>query len=236
MRRFICGVDAWTRNDYITYTVNTMKGIIAIYKPKGPTSHDVVDMVRRATGEKRVGHAGTLDPLATGVLVIGVGRDATRQLGTIVKKEKEYIATIALGVNSTTDDEEGEKVHIPIARTPPQAQVQDALLPFVGHIQQVPPVYSAVHVDGKRAYKRAREGQEVVLKPRSVHVVNIKLLAYRWPILKIQVTTGPGAYIRALARDIGKSLGTGGYLKELERIRVGIYDKEKAVSLEEFTR
>lgn len=210
-----------------------MKDIFAVYKPVGPTSHDVVERIRKMTGVKKVGHAGTLDPLAKGVLVVGIGREATKKLHEAVQKEKEYIAKIRLGATSATDDEEGEKTAIAVRRKPSAAEVRKAALGFVGSILQTPPVFSAVKIRGKEAYKRARRGEEVELKPRPVEIKKIEVLGYRWPHLRLKVTTGPGAYIRAFARDIGEKLEVGGYLAALERTRVGEFKKEYAVRLGE---
>ena len=211
--------------------------IIAIYKPEGPTSNDVVQMVKRATGAKKVGHAGTLDPLARGVLVLGIGREATKKLSEVVRKEKEYVASIKLGQTSITDDQEGvsakaqEESKNTVDR-PGQQKIDKILQKFVGKITQTPPLYSAVKIKGKEAYKYARRGQKVELTPRVVEIKSIELLEYEWPVLKIKVITGPGVYIRSLARDIGQELGTGAYLADLERTRVGQWTKDKAVSLE----
>jgi tRNA pseudouridine55 synthase len=208
-------------------------GIFAVYKPKGMSSHDVIYHVRKATGVKRVGHGGTLDPLASGVLVVAVGRENTRQLATIVAKEKEYMATIKLGLESTTDDEEGEKNIIDESRMPQLDEIKATVTPFIGSISQMPPIYSALKVKGKNAYKYARQGKQVVLKARMVIIKDIEIISYEYPILVIQVVTGPGVYIRSLARDIGKNLGTGAYLADLERTRVGEYTLENAIALED---
>ena len=197
--------------------------IFAFYKPKGITSHDAVNLVRRKTGERRVGHAGTLDPLASGVLVIGVGREATRRLGEIEKQEKEYEALLRLGISSTTDDEEGEKKENTVKEIPQLEKIEGILKDFEGEISQVPPIYSAIKIKGKAAYKYAREGKKVELKPRRVLIKEIKILEYKWPFLKLRVVTGPGVYVRSLARDLGEKLGTGGYLADLLRTRVGEY-------------
>ncbi|MBI4449908.1 hypothetical protein HY634_02520, partial [Candidatus Uhrbacteria bacterium] len=171
--------------------------IIAIWKSKGPTSHDVVDAVRRITGERRVGHAGTLDPMAEGVLVVGIGREATKRLSTEVAKEKEYRATIRLGATSTTDDAEGEiQAHDlakfqnpkskcqtnPKIQNPNRDNIERTLRQFVGQIQQVPPAYSAVKLKGTPAYKLARQGHVVDLKPRTVEMKEIELLEYTPPL------------------------------------------------------
>lgn len=208
-----------------------LEGIFGIYKPKGPTSHDIVSAIRRMTGVKRVGHAGTLDPLARGVLVIAVGREATKKLGEVVQKEKEYVADIRLGVESTTDDEEGEKTIWRISKKPTAARIEKVVAKFKGKIKQRPPVFSAIKIKGQRAYKLARALQKVLLKPRTVEIKKIEIMKYRWPFLKLRVVTGPGVYIRSLARDIGGKLKTGGYLADLERTRVGKFNAEDAIRL-----
>ncbi|MFA6391901.1 MAG: tRNA pseudouridine(55) synthase TruB [Patescibacteria group bacterium] len=214
-----------------------MNGIFAIYKEKGPTSHDVVYRLRKITGEKRIGHAGTLDPLAEGVLVVGIGREATKKLSTEVQKEKEYITTIMLGVTSTTDDAEGEKTSIAVKSIPTHAEVKEAIKLFVGKIKQIPPIYSAVKVNGKEAYKFARKGKPVELEARDVEIKKIDIVHYDWPMLTIKAITGPGVYIRSLGKNIGEKLGVGGgYLKYLKRSRVGEYSCNNALTLDQFEK
>jgi tRNA pseudouridine55 synthase len=209
------------------------EGIFAVFKEEGMTSHDVVDAVRRRTGQRRVGHAGTLDPCARGVLVVGVGRPATRKLGQIVEKEKEYVTHIRLGWRSTTDDREGEKEEVPVTTTPSERQVREALSAFQGVIQQAPPSFSALKIEGRPAYKLARAKKEVTLAAREVVVKEIELLAYEWPVAEVRMVTGPGVYVRAIARDLGEALGTGGYVEQLERTRVGSYTLDQAIRLSE---
>ncbi len=208
-----------------------LRGIVAVRKPTGPTSHDIIDQLRRLTGERRIGHAGTLDPLASGVLVVGIGREATRELAGQVQKEKEYLAEVKLGMTSTTDDEDGEKTPRDVKRVPAKQEVLAALQSFVGTIQQVPPAYSAVKRAGTAAYKMARRGKAVELGPRTVEIKEIELLAYEWPYLLIRVATGPGTYVRALARDLGQHLETGGYIHALRRTRVGNFLLDDALAL-----
>lgn len=203
--------------------------IFAVYKPVGPTSFDVIKQIRKITGIKKVGHAGTLDPLASGVLVVAVGRQSTKKLAQEVKKEKEYLAEIKLGEESTTYDAEGKKKKISVSEIPTIADINQAILKFQGKILQAPPLYSAVKVAGQKAYKMARKGKTIELNPREVEIKKIELLEYSWPYLKLNVTTGPGVYIRSLAHDLGKALKTGGYLSALERTRVGNFAKEQAV-------
>jgi len=208
-----------------------MDGIFAVNKPLGMTSHDVVDLVRKKTGVKRVGHGGTLDPLASGVLVIAVGRENTKRLNEFVKGEKEYVAEIKLGFDSTTDDEEGEKIEVNTKIKPTLEEIEQTLKQFVGKIKQTPPLYSSIKIAGKEAYKYARKGKTVELKVREVEIKEIRLLLYKYPVIKLNVTTGPGVYIRSLARDIGKSLSTGGYLKSLVRTRVNNFTIKQSISL-----
>lgn len=212
-----------------------MLGIYPIYKPKGPTSHDIIYRVRKVTGEKRVGHAGTLDPLASGVLVVAVGREFTKQLEQHVQGEKEYIATIKLGEISTTDDEQGEKIPFSSSKLqhPNQDEIEKVLQTFIGTIEQIPPVYSAIKVKGMPAHRRIRRGQTVELPARTVEIKAIELLDYEFPMLKIQVKTGKGVYIRSLARDIGQKLNTGAYLADLERTQVGAFRIEQSLTLDQ---
>ncbi|MBI4991724.1 MAG: tRNA pseudouridine(55) synthase TruB [Candidatus Harrisonbacteria bacterium] len=210
-------------------------GIFAVYKPKGPTSYDILREIKKTIGDKKIGHAGTLDPLASGVLVIGIGREATKRLGGEVKKEKEYLAEIKLGVISSTDDEEGDKTEKKIIRQPSKEEVGEVLKKFEGKIMQVPPIFSAIKISGKSAYKLARQGKAPELKAREVEIKKINLIKYQWPFLELSAVTGPGVYIRSLARDIGKELGCGGYLADLERIRVGQFTKENSVRISDLS-
>jgi tRNA pseudouridine55 synthase len=212
------------------------EGIFAVYKEAGMTSHDVVDAVRRATGQKRVGHAGTLDPLATGVLVVGVGRPATKRLGSVVGTEKEYVTRIRLGARSSSDDREGQKELVEVSTPPSEAQVREALAGFEGVTDQRPPAFSAVKVGGRAAYKFARASKPVELAARKVEAKAIELLSYEWPFAVVHLVTGPGFYVRSLARDLGEALGTGGYVEDLERTRVGAFTKDNALPLSELHR
>ncbi|RPJ38841.1 MAG: tRNA pseudouridine(55) synthase TruB [Planctomycetaceae bacterium] len=211
-------------------------GIVAIYKEEGYSSHDIVNAIRRYTGERRVGHAGTLDPCAKGVMVIGVGRAVTRTLAAIVGKEKEYVVRIKLGWRSASDDLEGRKTQVPVSQIPSEDQVRQALKSFEGIIQQRPPAFSAVKVGGKRAYKLSRAHKSTDLPLRQVETKHIELLAYAWPFVDVRLVTGPGFYVRSLARDLGEMLGTGGYADTLERTRVGPYTKENALRLSDLRR
>ncbi|PJE64352.1 MAG: tRNA pseudouridine(55) synthase TruB [Candidatus Ryanbacteria bacterium CG10_big_fil_rev_8_21_14_0_10_43_42] len=213
-----------------------MKDIFAVWKPKGMTSHDVVNAVRRATGIKKVGHAGTLDPLAEGVLVVGVGRDATKQLGDIVAKEKEYVAEVLLGTTSSTDDEEGEKTKRNVSIQPSKKDVEKVIKSFIGRSMQAPPRYSALKVGGVPAYAYARAGKAVELKERQIMVKEMELVSYVYPFVCFRTVTGPGVYVRALARDMGERLHTGGYLTALTRTRVGAFTGKDACVLSELKK
>jgi len=205
------------------------EGIFAVYKDVGMSSHAIVNLVRRCTGQKRVGHGGTLDPCAKGILVIGVGRPATKQLGQIVEKEKEYVTHVRLGWRSTTDDREGEKEEVSITVPPSREDVESALAKFQGVIHQRPPSFSALKVGGRPAYKLARANKDMELASREVVIKEIELLSYDWPIAVVRMVTGPGVYVRSVARDLGEALGTGGYVSELERTRVGSYTADQAI-------
>lgn len=202
--------------------------VFAVYKPRGPSSAAFLNQLKRILGAKKMGHAGTLDPLAAGVLVVGIG-GGTKRLAAIVGKEKEYMATIKLGEESSTDDAEGEKRPGDARSKPTRAAVEAGLKKFTGTILQIPPAVSAVKIGGERAYTLARQGKTVHLKPRPATIHTIELLEYRWPFLKLRIATGPGVYVRAIARDLGRELGTLGYLADLERTRVGEFTKERAL-------
>lgn len=206
-----------------------MFGFLNVNKPPGPTSHDLVARVRRMLPHKtKVGHAGTLDPFAGGVLVLCVG-PATRLACYVQKAPKRYRAEITLGATSSTDDGEGAIRAAPSGKPPPQPLVREALRRFVGDIEQVPPAHSAVHVGGRRAYQLARAGQDVELPARKVRIHELALVEYAWPSLTVDVRCGSGTYIRALARDVGASLEVGGYCSKLVRTAVGAFTLGKSI-------
>ena len=211
---------------------------LLVDKPKGMTSHDVVDRLRTITGERRVGHAGTLDPNATGLLIVGIGRESTKKLGKISKDtRKTYMAEIVLGEERDTDDSEGKVVLKAKGVLPPgRKEVVKILREFLGEQEQIPPKYSAIKLKGKKAYELARKGMKFTLIPRKVFVHRINQIRYKYPNLEIEVEVSAGTYIRALARDIGRKLGIGAYLSELRRTKIGEYFVEDAVSLEKLTR
>jgi tRNA pseudouridine55 synthase len=212
--------------------LTTESGLVVVDKSGGMTSHDVVSRVRRLAGTRKVGHAGTLDPMATGVLVLGVNR-ATRLLGHLMLTEKGYDATIRLGVATTTDDAEGEVTATVATDGLEEAVVRAAAAEFVGDLLQVPTAVSAIKVDGKRAYQRVRDGEQVELKARPVTVHELTVHEVRGAEVDIAVRCSSGTYIRAIARDLGARLGVGGHLTALRRTAVGPYDLAGARTLDQ---
>ncbi|MGL5808608.1 MAG: tRNA pseudouridine(55) synthase TruB [Nocardioides sp.] len=218
----------------------TSSGVVVVDKPAGLTSHDVVNRVRRLAGTRKVGHAGTLDPMATGVLVLGVNR-ATRLLGHLASRDKSYDATIRLGISTVTDDAEGQVVERRSAAAIDPAQVPDALAEFVGDIDQVPTAVSAIKVAGRRAYDRVRAGESVTLTPRPVTIHRLEVGGMRsgsahdneFLDVDIQVRCSSGTYVRAIARDLGATLGVGGHLTALRRTAVGAFGLDRAATLED---
>lgn len=207
-------------------------GILLLDKPPGPTSHDAVARARRALGVRRIGHFGTLDPFASGLLVLGVGA-ATRLAPFAGAHGKTYRAVVRLGGRSTTDDREGTVEPVVVAVPPDAALVAAACAGWIGEVDQVPPAFSAKHVAGERAYARARAGEIVALPPVKVVIERIDVLRYEWPDLEIEVACGPGTYVRGLARDLGEALGTGGYCEALRRTRSGPFGVEEAIGWDE---
>lgn len=208
-------------------------GILLLDKPQGPTSHDLVGRARRALGTRKVGHAGTLDPMATGLMILGV-ESSTRLLTYLVGLDKEYLATIRLGVATDTDDAEGEVAARVDAGEVDAEQIGAAVESLRGDIQQVPSTFSAIKVAGRRSYDRARSGEAVELAARPVRVSEFEVLAQRRDAttidLDIRVEVSSGTYVRALARDLGRALGVGGHLTALRRTRVGPFSVADAVS------
>jgi tRNA pseudouridine55 synthase len=208
--------------------------LIAINKPAGITSHDVIDHLRLITGEKRIGHAGTLDPMATGVLVVGIGRTATRRLAHAEASIKEYKAVIRMDGSSDTLDADGRIRQLENLLIPTESRIDETLGIFVGTITQIPPRFSAIKVHGMTAHKRARSQEHFSLAAREVLIYSIRKVHYKWPLVTIKVQTGPGVYIRSLARDVGTGLGVGGYLTQLRRTRVGNFFYSDCFSLDSF--
>ena len=207
-------------------------GMLLVYKPAGPTSHDIVNAVRRKTGVKRVGHAGTLDPFASGLLIVLVGREATKRQSEFLTMDKTYEAVIRLGATSTTDDRTGHTSPSQVCQYIDTNLIEQAVASFVGSYEQYPPQFSAKKIKGTPAYKFARAGKAVELKPKKVTSHSIEILSYEWPILSVRMTVSSGTYIRAFARDLGAKLDCGGYVEELKRTAIGPYSLENATSID----
>ncbi len=214
----------------------SVDGLVVVDKPGGMTSHDVVARIRRLVKTRRVGHGGTLDPMATGVLVVAVGR-ATRLLTYVTGSDKSYLATIRLGQSTVTDDAEGDVVAVADVSDVTDQAIRAGLRVLTGEIDQVPSAVSAVKIDGRRAYQRVRAGEQVVLAARRVTVSKLDVLAVRrtpgFVDVDVDVTCSSGTYIRAIARDLGVALGVGGHLTALRRTAVGGYPLAEAVTLDE---
>jgi tRNA pseudouridine55 synthase len=214
---------------------NNLMGEIGYFlnidKPAGMTSRDVVNRVVKFTQTRRVGHAGTLDPLATGVLVVAVEK-ATRLVEYVQQQPKTYEAEFLLGQSSDTDDIEGRIDHRPVTVPPTRAEIEEVLSRFQGEIVQLPPKYSALKIGGRAAYDLARKGMEVELKPRPVRIDSIELTGFDYPRVELTVSCGSGTYIRSIARDLGEALGVGGLMSRLRRTAVGVFQVADAVGLE----
>lgn len=219
-----------------------MKGLLLVDKPAGWTSFDVVNYVRKivaqAEGKKpkqvKVGHTGTLDPFATGLLVLLIGKEYTRRAGELSKLDKTYEMTMCLGQISSTGDPEGE-IEAVSDTDPGVETLKTALKRFRGEIEQVPPAFSAIKINGQRAYKLAREGKEVKIEPRKVTINRLELFDYNYPAAKLVADVSSGTYIRSLVEDIGQSLKTGAYTSDLRRIRIDKYDVDSAAQVKELS-
>ena len=210
-------------------------GFLLINKRSGPTSHDVVDSLRIITGIRKIGHAGTLDPFASGLLLMALGRQATKRIDQFVKKDKTYIATLGLGTTTDTYDRKGVKIEKDCIK-PDEEKIKKVLNDFIGEQEQIPPMFSAKKIKGKKLYELARKGIEIERKPSQINIYNIKLLNFSWPVLKLEVHCSTGTYIRSLANDIGEKLNCGAYLEELERTKIGDFDIKKAYEVDNLTK
>ena len=210
-----------------------MKGLIIINKPKGYTSHDVVNVLRKKLNTKKVGHTGTLDPNATGVLPILVGK-ATKISKYLIEHEKTYIATIELGKKTDTGDAEGKIIEEDTNKKDiSKEEIEKVLKDFIGKQNQIPPMYSAIKVDGKKLYEYAREGKTVELKPREIEILDINLITYTNNEIEFSVRCSKGTYIRTLCEDIAEKLGTIGYMKELQRTSINEFDIKNSISIDD---
>ncbi|MFN9721497.1 MAG: tRNA pseudouridine(55) synthase TruB [Planctomycetota bacterium] len=219
-----------------TEDMSDLFGVLNINKAAGCTSRDVVNTIQKLVRPVKCGHAGTLDPMATGVLLVCIG-PATRLTTLVQESSKTYVSEFTLGLTSSTDDSTGmilSQAHPSFRLT--VDEIQRALSQMTGPILQTPPAYSAVHVNGQRAYKLARQGESFDLTPRIVQIHSIRVLSFEWPRLELEIDCGSGTYIRSIARDLGTVLGCGGLMSRLERTRIGSFSVSKAVSVEDLTR
>lgn len=211
--------------------MNTFEhNIYLINKPRGRSSFSIVAQVRRMSGVKKVGHAGTLDPEAEGLLIILVGKDYTKQSDKFLKLDKVYEFGLQLGSTSTTGDTEGEITHTSDTQ-PSRQQIEEAIHSFVGTAAQTPPIYSAIKIDGVRAYKRARKGEEITLPERTIHIYSLEILDYTYPQLKLRAHVSSGTYIRTLGAEIGQQLQVGAYCQSIVRTAIGKYKLVDAITL-----
>ena|GEM_PF-596220 len=213
------------------YANPTLTGLLVVDKPLGWSSMDIVRRLRRVTGGAKAGHAGTLDPLATGVVICCLGK-ATKLIDSLMGMTKVYEAGVDLSAFTATDDREGPREEVTVEQPPTREVLLEVLPRFVGEIDQKPPAFSALHIGGERAYKLARRGEVVDMPSRKVRIDAIELMDYAWPIAVLRITCGKGTYIRSLARDIGIALNTGGHLSSLRRTAIGAYTLEGAFNEE----
>jgi tRNA pseudouridine55 synthase len=207
-----------------------MNGIFPFYKKIGPTSHDVIDTLRKMTGTQKIGHAGTLDPLAEGILVIAIGRNYTKKINKYALKEKEYIGKIKLGENSITGDAEGPIKFIS-SKKPNLMKIRRELKNIKNKKTQRPHKFSAIKINGKKSYILSRKGHSFSMPERMVNIKKISIIKYKYPFISLKIITGPGVYIRSIAEDLGRGLGTGAYLYSLKRTRVGCFTEKESLSL-----
>lgn len=204
---------------------------ILINKAKDISSFKAVAYLRKVTNIRKIGHAGTLDPMAEGLLIVAIGRESTKRINQFVKLDKEYIANIYLGKSTDTYDKEGKILSEYKGKASELKEIEKVIKSFLGEIEQIPPMYSAKKHKGKKLYELARKGIEVKRKASIVNILEVETLNYQWPNLEIRVKCSKGTYIRSLAKDIGDKLKTGAYLQELKRTRIGNYTLSSAYSL-----
>ena len=203
------------------------EGLYLINKPRGRSSFSIVAQVRRLSGIKKVGHAGTLDPEAEGLLIVLVGKEFTKQAEKYSKLDKTYEFELKLGEYSTTDDEEGEKTKVS-EKIPKKSEILEVISSLTGEIDQTPPVYSAIKIDGQRAYKLARKGEKIDMPTRKVKISGFEIKDYNYPYLSLKADVSSGTYIRSLARVIGEQLKAGAYCTQIVRTRIGEFELSKA--------
>ncbi len=216
-------------------SIDVPSGFIVIDKQIGPTSHNIVDKLRRITGIKKIGHAGTLDPFASGVLLMAIGRKATREISKYVKLDKRYVADLLLGAVSTTHDPEGEITESKNINKPSLEEIQKVIKKFIGEQEQIPPMFSAKKVGGKKLYQLARAGKVIERQPSIVNIMSINILFFEWPKLVLDIHCSSGTYIRTLGSDIGRELGVGAYLTDLRRTAIDEFLIDDAVLVKDLS-
>lgn len=210
-------------------------GFILVDKPVDITSHDVIDALRKITNIKKIGHAGTLDPLATGLLIVAIGREATKEIDQLAKMTKEYEAVFTLGAETDTYDSLGQIIKTYTGEPMSSKTIATALSGFLGTQLQTPPMYSAKKINGKKLYELARQGQTIERQPQNITIANLTILKYAWPQLSLRINCTVGTYIRSLAFDLGRALECGAHMSALRRTKIGEYDITKAVKLSDLT-
>lgn len=208
-------------------------GFILIDKETGPTSHDIIYKLRKITGIKKIGHAGTLDPFASGLMIVAIDRRATREIEKFVKLDKKYLADIILGKETDTYDRDGKTISSYSGEKIPKQRIKEVVLKIKDQTEQIPPMYSAKKINGKKLYELARKNIEIERKSQSIKIFCIKIKKYNWPELQLDIHCSSGTYIRTIANDLGKELGCGAYLKELRRTAIKKYQVEKAKKIKE---
>jgi tRNA pseudouridine55 synthase len=211
---------------------NKEAGFILIDKPEGPTSFGVIARLRRITGIKKIGHAGTLDPAASGLLLCAIGRSATREISRFVKMDKKYEALVRLGITTDTYDREGKILEKYSGAPVGKKEIKEIVATLSGKQAQVPPMFSAKKVGGKKLYELARKGIKIVREPAQIEIYQIKILKYKWPELRLLIHCSSGTFIRSIAYDLGKKLGCGAYLAGLRRTELGKFKLKKAIKLD----
>ncbi|MCK4912506.1 MAG: tRNA pseudouridine(55) synthase TruB [Candidatus Omnitrophica bacterium] len=211
---------------------NKIEGVIFVDKPKGITSHDVVDIIRKKLKTKKVGHAGTLDPLAEGLLIMLVGK-CTKMFSRFANFDKEYLGVLKLGEVTTTGDSQGEVTAKKEYKDITQEEIEKTFSMFLGETDQIPPMVSALRVKGKRLYELARRGITIDRAPRRINIISLKILKIEFPLIEFRVHCSKGTYVRKLAEDIGEKLGCGAHMVKILRLSIGPFDLEKAVNLDE---
>jgi tRNA pseudouridine55 synthase len=211
--------------------MKNISGFLLINKPEGMTSYQVVEQIKRITGIKKVGHSGVLDSFASGLLIIGINREATKKLNEFLKMDKEYVAVFRLGKESDTYDRDGVIKENLVTKIPTLEEIKKCLATFEGEIEQIPPPYSNKKINGQRARDLIQKGLTVILKPQKIKIYQIEILDYKFPDLKIKISCSSGTYIRSLAHDFGLKIKTGAYVEKLTRTKIGEYELKEAIDL-----